>query len=299
MLALQPMDTTEITSLATIGRVSAFDILTRDKVAFGVEKRPIYLGTGRAVPGHFATVRTDTETPLGVVGNRYTVLQNGPGLDLFDAGAQAGAIEYGRAGTFKGGAIVWLQAKLTGAMRIGPDQVDKFLLLANSHDGSSNLRILLTPIRVVCKNTLAAALDSNAGLSIRHTASGTAKVAAAQRAIENAARFYATFEDTAARMYSKRMSYGETKAAIEAVFPSTGDEVSTRLDNTRGKVIDLVDNGRGQFAIRGTAWGTYNAIAEYVDHHRATRGDDSNRLESSWLGSGAAIKRRAFEILAA
>lgn len=298
-LALAPMDTTEITSLATTSRLAAFDVLTQSRVAFHVEKQPVYLPSGRAVAGKFATVRMDTGNALGIVGNRYSVIQNQAALDLFDAAAQVGAIEYGRAGTFKGGAIVWLQAKLPGSLVVGPDQVDRFLLLANTHDGSGNLRILLTPIRVVCRNTLAAAFGADAGMTIRHTASSAAKVKLAMTAIENAGRYYQAFGDTAARMYAKRIGYAETRAMVDRIFPVTGDEVSARLANTRAQVIDLVDNGRGQYAIRGTAWGLYNAVAEYTDHHRATRGDEANRLESSWLGSGAGIKRRAFDLLAA
>jgi phage/plasmid-like protein (TIGR03299 family) len=301
MLALAPMDTDELTSLVTTARASAFDILTRDRLSWGVEKRPVYLGNGQVIPGKFATVRTDTERALGIVGNRYNVIQNRTGLDLFDTAAQAGAVEYGRAGTFKGGAVVWLQAALPGSMRIGPDEVSKFLLLANTHDGSGTMRILLTPIRVVCKNTLAMALRSDAGMTIRHTASSGAKMRAAQAAIEAAQRYYAEFADAGAAMFSRKLSYSGTKAAIDAIFPSSAldGETSTRLDNTRGKVIDLVERGKGQYAIRGTAWGVYNAVAEYTDHFRSTRGDEANRLESAWLGSGAAIKRRAFEILSA
>lgn len=300
-LALAPMDTTEITSLATMARVSAFDVMTRDRVAFHVDKVPVYLGSGQVVPGQFATVRTDTGAALGIVGNRYTVIQNRPALDIFDTLAERGMIEYGRSGTFKGGGITWIQAKLAGDMEIGPDQVQKFLLLANPHNGSGALRFLCTPIRVVCRNTLAMALREGDGMTIRHTLSADTKVKAAYAAIETATRYYAAFADTGARLYRKQLSFTETRAAIEAIFPATSEsgETSTRLDNTRAKVIDLVETGRGQWAVRGTAWGVYNAVAEYTDHHRATRGDESNRLESSWLGSGAAIKRRAFDLLAA
>lgn len=300
-LALAPMDTTEITSLATFAKVSAFDVLTRDRVAFNVEKRPVYLGTGQVVPGAFATVRTDTETALGVVGSRYRVIQNRPALDIFDTLSERGMIEYGRSGTFKGGGITWIQAKLSGSLSIGPDQVERYLLLANPHNGSGSYRFLCTPIRVVCRNTLAMALRSGDGMTIRHTASAEFKTKAAYAAIETATRYYAAFEDTANMLYRKRLGFSETRAMVERIFPATaeGGETSTRLDNTRAKVIDLVENGMGQWAIRGTAWGVYNAVAEYTDHHRATRGDEQNRLESAWLGSGAIIKRRAFEILTA
>jgi hypothetical protein len=138
-------------------------------------------------------------------------------------------------------------------------------------------------------------------MSIRHTLSAGEKMKAALTAIEGAGRYYAEFAQVADGLWRKQMSYSATRAAIEAVFPVTKEdgEASTRLDNVRGKVIDLVESGKGQYAIRGTAWGVYNAVAEYTDHHRATRGAEVNRLESAWFGSGAAIKRRAFDVLTA
>lgn len=297
MLALAPMDTTELTDLATLSRVTAFEALHRDKVDFTVEKTPIYLPTGRVIPKQWANVRTDTGAALGIVGDRYQVIQNQSGLDLFDVAAQQGAIEYGKAGTFKGGAITWLQAKLSGSLSIAGDEVAKYLLLANSHDGSGALRILLTPIRVMCRNTLAMALRADVGMSIRHTLSADAKVKLAIAAVESAGHAYAQFSDVANGLHSRRLTHSQVRAYVDAVFPAPADEkASTRLENTRSKVIDLVDNGQGHYAIRGTAWAAYNAVAEYTDHHRATRGDESNRLESAWFGQGAAIKRRALSL---
>lgn len=299
MLQLAAIDTTEITDLTTYARVSAFDVLQRAKLDWRVDKRPVYLGTGEVIPGQFANVRSDNGRALGIVGNRYQVIQNQNGLDLFDVAAQRGAVEYGRAGTFNGGAIVWMQAKLPGSITVGPDEVDRFLLLANSHDGSGTLRILLTPIRVVCRNTLAMALsDKASGMTIRHTASADAKVRIAIRAIEQAGRSYSQFADMANALYTRRLSAVQTRQYVEAVFPVTGETstVSTRLQNTRARIIDLAEMGKGQWAVRGTAWAAYNAVTEYVDHHRATRGEESNRLESALLGSGAAIKRRAFDL---
>jgi len=299
-LALAPSDTTEMKSLVTYKGAQSFEILQRDHVDFTVSKRPMYLSSGIVVPNNWAVVRDDNQTTLGVVGNVYRPLQNQLGLDLFDAAAASGQIEYGKAGTFKSGAIVWMQIKLPGSLKVGPDEVARYLLLANSHNGTSNLRILLTPIRVVCRNTLAMALsDKESGMKIRHTSGGSEKVKLAQRAIEDASRYYTSFQDVANVMYRKQLTPATIKTTIAEIFPAIGEdkEVSTRLENTRNQVIDLVERGQGQYEIRGTAWGVYNAVAEYTDHHRSTRGDEANRLESAWLGSGAAMKRRAFEIL--
>lgn len=299
MLALNAIDTTEITSLATFRGAIAADILDRNKVSFNVDKQPIYLSSGQVFPGKFATVRTDVNRALGIVGNRYHVLQNATSLNLFDVAARAGIVEYGAAGTFDGGAIVWIQAKIPGDMIVGPDRIEKRLTLATSHDGSSTTRLLVAGTRIVCRNTYEAARREAGGWTLRHTRSAGERIKLATNAIERAVASFAEMEQASNHLWHKRMSYSETKAAIDAIFPATGEDVSTRLDNVRGKVVDLVETGRGNYAVRGTAWGVFNAVTEYVDHHRATRGEESNRLQSAWLGSGAAIKRKAFDVLAA
>lgn len=298
-LALAPIDTSELTSLSLYTGATAFEVLQRERVDFTVEKQPVYLPNGRVIPKQWANVRTDTGAALGIVGDRYQVIQNRSGLDLFDVAAAKGAIEYGRAGTFKGGAITWLQARLPGAISIGArgDEVAKYLLLANSHDGSGALRILLTPIRVVCRNTLAMALRADVGMSIRHTSSAEEKVALAIAAIQGADAAYLAFAEQARSLYSRQLTHSQVRGYVEAVFPHVGEgKPSARLEATRRKVIDLVDDGQGHYAIAGTAWAAYNAVAEYTDHHRATRGDESNRLESAWFGTGAAVKRRALDL---
>jgi phage/plasmid-like protein (TIGR03299 family) len=297
MLALAAIDTTELTTLDTFPRAASSDVLSRARLDWSVQKTPMYLPTGRVVPNHYAMVRSDSGATLGVVGNRYQPIQNASGLDLFDVAASHGLIEYGNAGMFKGGAIVWLQAKLPEPIVIAGQEVAKYLLLANSHDGSGTLRVLLTPIRIICRNTLAMALRADAGMTIRHTASADAKMQTAQRAIEAAGGAYAQFEDVAQTLYRRSMTSAGVRGYVDALLPAPIDsEPSARLEGTRAKIIDLFDSGDGHYAIRGTAWAAYNAVAQYTDHARATRGSDDNRLESAWLGSGAALKRRALDL---
>lgn len=296
MLALAAIDTTELATLEHFPRAHAIDVLQRSRLDWTVQKTPMYLPTGRVVPNHFAMVRSDSGASLGVVGNRYQAIQNSAGLDLFDVAAERGLIEYGNAGMFKGGSIVWLQAKLPESIVIAGQEVAKYLLLANSHDGSGTLRILLTPIRVVCRNTLAMAVSADVGMTIRHTSSADDKINQAAEAIALAGLSYDAFADAAQSLYRRQMSAAGMRSYVERLLPSQKTDVPTRLENTRNKIIDLFDGGDGHYAIRGTAWAAYNAVAQYTDHVRATRGSDDNRLESAWLGTGAAIKRRAFQL---
>jgi phage/plasmid-like protein (TIGR03299 family) len=142
-----------------------------------VAKVPLYGvgGTRFAVPpDRFALLREDLighqdGHVLGIAGPEYVPLQNRRAFDFFDPLVQDGHAWYETAGALGRGERVWIQARLAGDLEIAPgDRVKRFLLLSNSHDGTSSVQIHLTPVRVVCNNTLIAALFDGRPISIRH-----------------------------------------------------------------------------------------------------------------------------------
>jgi phage/plasmid-like protein (TIGR03299 family) len=141
------------------------------------------------VPGHFATVRTNPFTgavePLGVVGRGYRPIQNEEHCEVLNQLVDDSAAIFDTAGSLRGGRQVFVSLRLPETMRIGgTDQVDVNIVALNSHDGTSAFRLLVTPVRVVCANTQAAALaNHSASISVRHTASAKGRVAAARDAL--------------------------------------------------------------------------------------------------------------------
>ena len=156
-----------------------------------VEKRPLFtydtenhLGEGSddimipeiEVPNFFATVRADTEQVLGVVGNDYEVVQNRDAFSFFDAIVGGGdGILYETAGALGNGERVFITAKLPDYIRVGvKDWIEQYLFLTTTHDGLGSITAAFTPIRIVCNNTLNAAMNNHSGaIKIRHTASAT------------------------------------------------------------------------------------------------------------------------------
>lgn len=248
---------------------------------------------------HFAAVRMDTFTPLGVVGSRYKVIQNKDAFTVFDSLVGEGEAIYHTAGVLGKGERIWLMAKLPDYIRVGGnDIVEKYLLLTNSHDGSGPVRVKLTPIRVVCENTLAMALDgAEQEVRIRHTANAEMKLKQAHEILGLTNKLYAELNLIFGRMSQKPVGSVQMSEYLKKVFPGMDQPTSNGHGNKlRDTIVELAESGRGAEMARGTLWGAYNAITEYVDHRRQPTADASARLKSMWFGSGERIKKQAFRV---
>lgn len=274
---------------------------------YEVQLTALTTGDGIPVSQRKAVVRNDTDDVIGVVGNNYVPIQNRQCFGFLDAVVSEGRLTYHTAGALGRGERVWMLAKLPSYIRVknGDDLVDKFLLLSNTHDGSSALRVFFTPIRVVCQNTLrqAESRGRGQGIAIMHRGDLQAKIREAQRVLGLAERFYddaASKIDVLARSY---LSAEQLESFFSALYPDSPDSTNRRAANVRHRLTTLFENGIGQDQpdIRHTAWAAYNAVTEYVDHHRPTRAKTveqraSQRLESAWFGSGAALKAKAWNL---
>lgn len=271
---------------------------------YTVEKQPVYVnrvdqGAFEAIPGSFATVRTDTKDVLGVVGSKYTVLQNKDAFSFFDAVVGVKEAMYETAGALGLGEKIWLLAKLPGYIRtMGDDITDKYLLLSNTHDGSGSVQVMFTPIRVVCQNTLNVA--TSAGINkqkIRHTFSLGTKVEEVRKNLGIINQQFTIFEEATKRLAMVQVTNEAIASFVKdaGLIPSEKDH-STRAQNIIDEVSRLFETGKGADlpGAKGTAWGLFNAVVEYVDYKRG--GDNQEkRAESLLFGSGAIVKQKAFD----
>ncbi|HEV7281406.1 MAG TPA: DUF932 domain-containing protein [Pirellulaceae bacterium] len=276
-------------------------------LGFRVAVRPLETSDGSPVAMRKATVRTDSAEVLGVVGNTYRPVQNRECFGFLDSVVADRRLRYHTAGALGKGERVWMLAKLPDeiCVRGSEDVTEQYLLLSNSHDGSSSLRVFFTPIRVVCANTLVLAERQSRGhgVSIVHRGDLASKVAEAQEVLCFAKRFY---DDLAERIDCLARYYpttGQLQEFFRQLYPDQEDSANSRAKNIRGELMRLFEEGRGQDipATRRTSWSAFNAVTEYVDHHRSTRGRSDieraeNRLNSAWFGSGAAKKAEAWEL---
>jgi phage/plasmid-like protein (TIGR03299 family) len=299
--APDPLDAASLRTVPECNADSADNLLQLHGLNWHVEARDVYLADGTVVTGARAIVRSSDDRCLGIVKARYVPIDNLDVFSIFDGFCRAGMLRYARAGQFRGGSIVWMQAEITSRapIQIGPDNIKRYALAVLSHDGSHAVKFCITPTRVMCLNTLIVALSVADTVVIRHTAGSKIRIRDATRAIEAANQGFDEFEHKANLMLAAPMSDNDMAAFAAEMLPgSKGQDtaVAARTENARRDLVHLFRHGAGHGDIAGTRWAAYNAVAEYTDYQRPTRGE-GNRMASAMIGTGAALKRKAWQTL--
>jgi len=253
-------------------------------------------------PSKFANVRSDTNAVLGVVGGFYRPFQNSETFDFMDSIVSEKLAMFETAGALKGGRKVWMLARIPTEYRIaGDDVVKPYVLLTNSHDGSSGLRILPTTVRVVCNNTLNLALrwaSASDGLSIVHTESLEQRVTEARQKLGIISKRLESFQTEAQSLAKRSMNTEQLRDYFTSLVEGRSEKQQKKLLET---IWGNFHNPRNTLAgIEGSAWAAYNAVSEYADHQMTVRGKEGaekldNRVHSIWFGTANRLKQKAYE----
>lgn len=266
-------------------------------------------GTTISVPDKFLTYRNHPKAgiaALGVVGNRYTPVQNSEAFDFLNYLVDESGAKFETAGSLGNGERVFMTMKFPESLEIaGVDTVNQYLMAVNSHDGSTSFSIAVTPVRAVCTNTVRLALrNAVAKVSLKHTAGVTSKVQQARETLGVVWRYQAEFEQEAKRLLDTPMSDIDFQAFVERLVPEPRKDASQREITTRERKreeILAIWKAPTQANVANTAWAAYNTVAEWADWAMPTRGSENKdlaRAERIMMGGVDAIKERAQLLLA-
>jgi len=271
-----------------------------------------------AVDDYRVTRRIQDNAILGVVKKSFKPIQNRDAFRLFDSVVGEGKAVYHTAGSLQGGSKVWILSKLPGVMEIGKgvgniDEIERYLLLSNAHDGTRPLQMLFTPVRVVCSNTLGMALDIRNGsdkvtrlaprVTIAHNIKAKQHMKEAGRMMKAALNYYEKFGDFANFLYARQVNTVQVKNIISEVFPPNQKrEVTPTIAQHRMAVEDLFVSGKGHDKIAGSAWALFNAFTQYADHSWAVSAakkskEPADRAYSIWMGGAKGLKQRSGRII--
>lgn len=263
------------------------------------------------VPNFYATIRTDNETVLGVVGKDYEVVQNVDAFSFFDSIVGGDGIQYETAGALGKGERIFITAKLPGYIKVGNDDlIEQYLFLTTSHDGFGSITAAFTPIRIVCNNTLNAALQNNSNFTkIRHTANAKDRLEQAHRLMGITNTLSAELETIFNRWAKVRITDPEVKKLIQlAMVPNkevfqniqTGknDDLSTCFKNICDTAFEyaMTNPTQQQETTKGTLFGAYNAVTGYFQNVRSYKNEEAKVKSLLFGGTGQLRTQKAFDL---
>lgn len=258
------------------------DALRLAGLDWNVVQRNIQVCGGAKISQYKANVRETDGSVLGVVSKRYQIVQNSEAFEFTDS-LIGGEVRYETAGSLNGGRKIWLLARLPETEIVG-DKAEPYLCFTNTHDGSGAIRVCMTPIRVVCNNTLNLALGTaKRAWAVRHTGDMQSKMHEARVCLAMANTYMSELSQTAYRLANTTVSHDRLREILDVMFP-VEDDTSDREKQNIQKVKNaymVCYFAPDILKFRGTAWGAVNAMSDMVSHHAPMRKTATYR-ENNW-----------------
>jgi phage/plasmid-like protein (TIGR03299 family) len=288
--------------------LSPHEMMVAAGLDWQVVKKPIQYGNSNekktAIDNKAALVRETDNQLLSIVGNNWHPIQNEDAFSMFNEMCQAGDMEMNTAGSLKDGQIVWGLAKVKKSFALktdqGEDVVDSYLLFSNPHEFGKCADVRFSPIRVVCNNTLTAAL-SNGKSSVRITHRTAFDPEHTKRLLGIADMKLETYQEAAEFLVSKRYDPDTLIEYFNKVFPvsnqaktlKVADSIIDRLSYTARKAVNVMEEQPGAELGAGSWWQAFNAVTYLTDHQLGRTADA--RLQSAWYGPNNALKANALK----
>lgn len=269
-----------------------------------VYQREVYTDSGIKIEGYRANVRNTDNKVLGVVTERYKIVQNEEAFSFTDALLGEG-VRYETAGSLQEGKKVWLLARLPKEYIISGEQISPYLVFSNSHDGSAAVRVAVTPIRVVCNNTLNLALSTaKRSWAMVHTGNIKGKIHEAQETLFMAETYMGKLGKEIEELKCQRITERQVKEYIEILLPlekttslTAAKNVKRLRDDLRARYYDAPDL---QDVGGNNAYRFINAVSDFATHNEPLR-RTANYKENLFMRTmdGNPMIDRAYQIVKA
>lgn len=239
-----------------------------------VLQKPIYTSSGTLIEGYKANVRNTDQNVLGIVTDRYKVVQNDEAFKFTDDLLGAG-VRYETAGSLQDGKRIWLLAKLPHEYIIGGEQISPYLVFTNTHDGSGAIKVAVTPVRVVCSNTLNLALSTaKRSWSTIHTGDINGKMDEARETLQLANKYMHCLGKEFNNLQQQKISERKVMEFIEELLPEPENasyqqkrNVARLRDDMKRRYFDAPDLKD----LGNTAYRLVNAVSDFATHARPIR----------------------------
>lgn len=255
------------------GTMTSEEALHLAKLDFDVLQEPVFDGLGYPVEGYRLNFKSDDRTLLGLVSDKYKVIQNREAFAFTDA-LIGPSCRYETAGSLNNYRTTWLLAQLEPKKIMG-DDYNNFLCFMNSFDGSSAVKVCVTPIRVVCQNTLNLALTkAKRTFSMRHTSKIQGRLNEAAETLKLSEEYIVEVQDKYEELAKKKVTASMFDKFLQQLFPVENPSMEKSQQKRRDAVASCYEvDDLANF--HGTAFGLINAVSDMAAHSQPLRMSDA------------------------
>lgn len=262
---------------------------------------------GLQLTRHFPIIREDTKVVLGVLGRGYTTIQNKDALQMFQDVLDTNEITLEQGGEFDEGRRLWMVSRLPQELKIGPDEIDRHIIINWSHDGSLALTAAFVPYLRRRHVALTAPVKGMPmSVAIKHTKNNKERINESSKMLKKAYNYFAEASEVFQRMVDEPFGKELMGRYLQMLFPDKelveNKDGSQRKNSNESKRAEIMDIFCEPSDVSETKWAAFTSVADWADHSRKGRTPDGSnptelRLEGIWFGTAAKIKANALEIL--
>lgn len=257
------------------------------------------------VESHNVIRRSDNQHVFGVCGNRWHPLQNVEAFDWFQPALDAGLVKLNTVGKLAQGRKIWILAELAAdPTEIVPgDEIAKYIILGNGHDGGTAIFVGFTPIRVWCANMFPMLRKSASHIiRLRHSSHAKVNLDKLRDVMDFANREFIATAEQYRQLTNYTINQEDLEKYVKRIFLPASEqakplaELNTRKRNQLEEIMGLVDTGIGlqHPGIRGTWYAAFNGVNQYLNYDAAR--NTANRLNSLWFGQNRNVNEQALQV---
>ena len=279
------------------------DVLDQAGLNWTVSANPVFtefMGKMIEVPNSKIIVRDADEKPLGIVSDKYKIVNNSDAFAFTESIYNSKDIEFIRGGSYRGGSSTWLEAKITGEFSVLGDETECYLLFLNSHDGTGSVRCMIVPNRIACSNALNFPLKSaNRHWRCVHSGDPMKKIDEARKILLAGSSYMNALDRECEVLQSIKMSDIQVGQLINRLFPiDEANDTEVHKKHQTEKRLQLLDvfTQKDDLASFGnTGYKFISAVADYVDHAEFRKSSNMNRY--MYIANGSPLVDKAYDMV--
>lgn len=287
-----------------VNATSYNDVLTQAGLNWTVSAQPVYTeinGKQLEVPGSNIIVREADEKPLGIVSDRYKIVNNADAFAFTESIFNSKEIEFIRGGSYRGGSSTWLEAKITGEYSILGDEVDCYLIFMNSHDGTGSVKCMIVPERIACSNALNIPLrEQSRHWRCVHSGDPMRKIDEAREILLAGSSYMEALNRECEMLQSIKISDSQVMQFINRLFPIS-DEMSDKQkenqESRREQLLSVFLLKEDLFNFGSTGFKFISAVADYADHKVGRNTKNSNINRYMHIANGSTLVDQAYSMV--